>query len=99
MGEKDLALKVAERAIMLLPSAKDALDRPANGREPGANSDYSRREQTCDLDSHPTCYKHRILAGFTAQRPLRRPFLGSIRSGTPLRADPAFQKLCEEKQK
>ena len=29
MGEKDLALKAAERAIMLLPSAKDAVDGPA----------------------------------------------------------------------
>ena len=31
----------------------------------------------------PSCYKRPMLAGFTAQRPLRRPFLGSIRSGTP----------------
>ena len=29
MGEKDSALKAAERAIMLSPSAKDALDGPA----------------------------------------------------------------------
>ena len=28
------------------------------------------------------CYKRPIVAGFTAQRLLRRPFLGSIRSGT-----------------
>ena len=30
-------------------------------------------------------------------RLLRRPFLGSIRSGTRCAADPAFQKLCEDK--
>ena len=30
--------------------------------------------------------------------PSRRPFLGSIRSGTRCARDPAFQKLCEEKQ-
>ena len=29
MGEKDLALKEAERAIMLLPRAKDAVTGPA----------------------------------------------------------------------
>ena len=28
MGEKDLALKLAERAIVLLPRAKDAMDGP-----------------------------------------------------------------------
>ena len=53
MGEKDLALKAAERAIMLLPRAKDAVDGPAYGREPGVNSDDFRREQPCDLNSHP----------------------------------------------
>ena len=44
MGEKDSALKVAERAIMLLPRAKDAVDGPALRREPGVNSDDLRRE-------------------------------------------------------
>ena len=32
MGEKDSALKVAERAIMLLPRAKDAVNGPASKR-------------------------------------------------------------------
>ena len=44
MGEKDSALKEAERAIMLLPSAKDRSGRTCAGREPGANSDDRRRE-------------------------------------------------------
>ena len=44
MGEKDLALKVAERAIMLQPRAKDAAVRTCHRREPGANSDDLRRE-------------------------------------------------------
>ena len=44
LGEKDSALKEAERAIMLLPSAKDRVEGPALRREPGANSDDVRRE-------------------------------------------------------
>ena len=44
MGEKDLALKAAERAIMLLPRAKDPDGRTCLRREPGGNSDDLRRE-------------------------------------------------------
>ena len=44
LGEKDSALKEAERAIMLLPSAKDRMMRTWLRREPGANSDDVRRE-------------------------------------------------------
>ena len=53
MGEKDSALKEAERAIMLLPRAKDRDGRTWLRREPGVNSDDLRREQPCDLNSHP----------------------------------------------
>ena len=45
----------------------------------------------------PGCYTHHIRAGFTDQRPLRRPFLRLDPLWDPLRGDPAFQKLCEEK--
>ena len=53
MGQKDSALKAAERAIMLLPRAKDRGGRTCLRREPGVNSDDLRREQPCDLNSHP----------------------------------------------
>ena len=52
MGEKDSALKLAERAIMLLPVLKIA-GRTWFRREPGVNSDDLWREQPCDLNSHP----------------------------------------------
>jgi hypothetical protein len=42
------------------------------------------------------CQQTSSLCVFIPAHP--RSFLGSIRSGDPLRADPAFQKLCEEKQ-
>ena len=44
MGQKDSALNVAERAIMLLPRAKDRVYWTVLGREPGVNSDDRRRE-------------------------------------------------------
>ena len=44
MGDKDLALKLAERAIMLLPRAKDAVARTSLRREPGTHSDDVRRK-------------------------------------------------------
>ena len=38
------------------------------------------------------------MAGFTSKRLLRRHFLRLDPLWDPLRSDPAFQKLCEEKQ-
>jgi tetratricopeptide (TPR) repeat protein len=43
IGEKDLALKAAERAIMIVPSGKNAVDGTCHGRELGVNSDDVRR--------------------------------------------------------
>ena len=44
MGEKDLALKLAQRAIMLEPRAKDPVSGPTSRREPGGGSDARWRE-------------------------------------------------------
>ena len=44
MGEKDSALKLAERAVMLEPRVKDPVNGPSLGREPGGSSDDRRRE-------------------------------------------------------
>ena len=80
MGEKDSALKAAERAVMLVPRAKDAVDGPSLeenlaviqtifGENSRAISTLTRLLQTpYDSPIYPL--------------PLRRPFLGSIRSGT-----------------
>jgi tetratricopeptide (TPR) repeat protein len=53
MGEKDSALKAAERAIMLVPPCQRSDGWTSLRRELGANSDARRREQPCDLNSHP----------------------------------------------
>jgi hypothetical protein len=57
IGEKEIALKDAERAIRLLPSAKDAVDGP----------------------------------GLEENMPLIQTLFGQ-------NVDPAFRKLCDEKQ-
>ena len=98
MGDKDSALKLAERAIMLLPSAKDAV----NG--PNYNENLARIEAMFGENS-------RAISILTLL--LTTPYNGGRGPGLrltpavlkldpiwdPLRADPAFQKLCEEKQK
>ena len=97
MGEKDSALNLAERAIMLLPSAKD----PVNG---------PRSEENLALIQ--TIFGENSRAISTLTRLLQMPYFSSILSSgpitpallrldpiwDPLRGDPAFQRLCEEKQ-
>ena len=80
MGEKDSALKAAERAVMLVPRAKDpqgvpgleenlAVIQTIFGENSRAISILTRLLQTpYDSPMYPLS--------------LRRPFLGSIRSGT-----------------
>ena len=97
MGEKDSALKLAEHAIMLSPRAKDAVNGPGLeenlaliqamfGENSRAISTLTRLLQTpySNLLSVPT--------GITPALLRLDPIWD------PLRADPAFQKLCEEKQ-
>jgi TolB-like protein/Tfp pilus assembly protein PilF len=97
LGEKDSALKDAERAIMLAPSDKNPVDGPAleeslaqiytlfgeNGR---AISILTRLLQTpySSLTYHPL--------------PITPAHLRLDPRWDPLRGDPAFQKLCQEKQ-
>ena len=97
LGEKNSALKEAERAIMLLPSAKDRVQGPA------FEENLALIQTIFGENSRAISTLTRLLqtpygGWLYAERLLRRPFLGSIRIWDPLRADPAFQKLCEEKQ-
>jgi hypothetical protein len=95
-GEKDSAIKLADRAIMLLPSAKD----PLYG--PNYEENLALIQTMVGENSH---------AISTLTQLLQTPYFGGL-YGTPitpallrldplwdpLRSDPAFQKLCEEKQ-
>ncbi len=97
MGEKDSALKAAERAIMLLSRAKDT----ANG--PGCQENQASIQTIVGENSRAIATLTQLLA-----TPYYSPFYGPgvvtpalLRLDPvwdPLRADPAFQKLCEEKQ-
>jgi TolB-like protein/Tfp pilus assembly protein PilF len=97
MGEKDSALKAAQRAIILLPRAKDAVLGPALEEDLaliwtifGENS----RAISTLMELLQTPY----LSGLYGPAPITPALLRLDPLWDPLRADPAFQKLCEEKQ-
>jgi tetratricopeptide (TPR) repeat protein len=91
LGQKDAAIKEAERAITLLPSDKDAVDGP------GAEQNFAFVEALVGD-------KNRAIPRL--QRLLEIPYDGYLTPALlrlhsqwdPLRSDPRFQKLCEEKQ-
>jgi TolB-like protein len=97
LGEKDSALKEAERSIMLLPSVKDRIDGPA-------------REENLALIQTMVGENSRAISTLTlllqtpygsqlyGPGPITPAFLRLDPLWDPLRSDPAFQKLCEEKQ-
>jgi hypothetical protein len=91
LGEKDAAIKEAERAITLMPSEKDAVDGP------------SYEENLAAVEA-TVGDKNRAISRL--QHLLQVPYSNCVTPALlrldpkwdPLRADPAFQKLCEEKQ-
>jgi predicted Zn-dependent protease len=99
LGDKDSAFREAERAIMLLPSTEDRLYGPGN-------------EEFLALIQ--TIFGEHSRAISTLGRLLQMPYSSTFRYTPtpvtpallrldpvwdPLRADPAFQKLCEDKPK
>src|SRR5215831_3847219 len=91
LGDKDEAIKGAERAITLLPSGKDAVAGP-KGEEILASVEVLVGDE------------NRVIPKL--QRLLEIPYADCLTPSLlrlqqlwdPLRGDPAFQKLCEEKQ-
>jgi TolB-like protein/Flp pilus assembly protein TadD len=97
MGEKDSALKAAQRAIILLPRAKDAVLGPALEEDLaliwtifGKNS----RAISTLMELLQTPY----LSGLYGPAPITPALLRLDPLWDPLRADPAFRQLCEEKK-
>jgi TolB-like protein/Tfp pilus assembly protein PilF len=95
IGEDALALKAAERAIMIAPSAKNTVDGPAMeenlaviqtifGEHSSAISTLTRLLRTPGN-------------GWLGMEPITPALLRLDPLSDPLRSDPAFQKLCEEK--
>jgi TolB-like protein/Tfp pilus assembly protein PilF len=97
LGQKDSALKGAERAVVLLPSNKDRVSGP------GFEEILALIQTTLGENSRaiPTLTRllqtpYNSLLYFLI--PITPAILRLDPLGGPLRADPAFQKLCEEKQ-
>jgi len=94
MGEKDLALRLAERAIILLPRTKDPVI------EPGYEENLAQIQAMFGENSRAISILTQLLqttyASFPAPITPARLRLDPI--WDPLRSDLAFQKLCEEKQ-
>jgi TolB-like protein/Tfp pilus assembly protein PilF len=99
LGEKEAALKEAERAIMLLPSIKDRLQGPA------FEENLALIQMTVGENSRAISTLTRLLQTpyfgwiyVSGRTPVTPALLKLDPHWDPLRADPAFQKLCEEKQ-
>jgi serine/threonine-protein kinase len=97
LGNKESALKLSERAIMLSPSAKDHTYGP-NGEENLALIQMMVGENNSAI-SHLTHLLQIPYNSWLYGPPAITPALLRLDPlWDPLRSDPAFQKLCEEKQ-
>jgi tetratricopeptide (TPR) repeat protein len=98
LGERDSSLKAAEQAIMLLPSAKDRVWGPGLEENLGliqaiiGQNTRAIEALTQLLKTPYNSYFYPGAAGCITPALLRLDPVWD-----PLRSDPAFQKLCEEK--
>ena len=93
MGERNLALKTAERAIMLVPRAKDAVDGPAY------EENLALIQTIVGENSHAISTITQLLqTPYGLSPPITPALLKLDPFWDPLRSDPRFQKLCEQNQ-
>ncbi len=97
LGEKDSALKEAQRSIKLVPSSKDRLSGP------GFEENLALVEMIIGENSRAISNLTRLLqtpygGWLYSPAPITPALLRLDPLWDPLRSDPAFQKLCEEKQ-
>jgi tetratricopeptide (TPR) repeat protein len=98
LGENNSALKEVERAIMLLPSTKDRFLGPT-GEEILALIQMIIGENSQAISTLARLLQTPYASWLYNPRPPVTPALLRLDPlWDPLRADPAFQKLCEEKQ-
>jgi TolB-like protein/Flp pilus assembly protein TadD len=98
LGDKNSALKEAEHAITLMPSAKDRVSGP------GLEENLARVEMIFGENSRAISTLARLLQTpyynffYSPVTPLTPALLRLDPFWDPLRTDPAFQKLCEERK-
>jgi hypothetical protein len=97
LGDRDSALKEAERAMMLVPSAKDAVHRPGY-EDILAVIQTVLGENSRAISTLTELLKTPYSSYVYGTAPVTPALLRLDPIWDPLRADPAFQKLCEEKQ-
>jgi TolB-like protein/Tfp pilus assembly protein PilF len=95
LGEKDSALKEAERAIMLEPRAQDAISGPGF-EENLALIQTIFGENSRAIPTLTQLLQTPYMEGGFYGIPITPALLRFDPIWDPLRADPAFQKLCEE---
>jgi serine/threonine-protein kinase len=98
MGEKDSAIKTAEGAIMLLPRANDAAAGPVY-EENLALIDTIVGETSPAISAFNQLLQTAYSSWYYGPAPITPALLRLDPIWDPLRVDPAFHKLCEEKQK
>jgi serine/threonine protein kinase/Tfp pilus assembly protein PilF len=96
MGQNDLALKVAQRAIMLYPRSRDAM------RGPAFEENLALIQTIVGDNSRAISTLTQLLQtpydGWLYVAPVTPTLLRLDPLWDSLRGDPAFQKLCQEKQ-
>jgi predicted Zn-dependent protease len=97
LGEKESAIREAKRAIILLPSTKDRVRGPAF--EENLAAIQTLVGENSDAVTILTWLLQTPYSGWLyGQTPVTPALLRLDPIWDPLRADPAFQKLCEERQ-
>jgi serine/threonine-protein kinase len=97
MGEKDSAIKTAESAIMLLPRAHDAAAGPLY-EENLALIETIVGENSPAISAFTQLLQTAYSSWYYGPAPITPALLRLDPIWDPLRADPGFQKLCEERQ-
>ena len=97
IGQKNAALTEAERAIMVLPRAKDAV-KGSSSEENLAFVQATFGENRHAISTLTQLLQTPYSSWLYGPAPITPALLKFDPIWDPLRADPAFQKLCEEKQ-
>jgi serine/threonine protein kinase/Tfp pilus assembly protein PilF len=97
MGEKDAALTEAERAIMVLPRAKDAV-KGSSSEENLAFVQAMFGENRHAILTLTELLQTPYSSWLYGPAPITPALLRLDPIWDPLRSDPVFQKLCEQKQ-